>query len=218
LKTLKLAVLYFALLLIPKNTAAQEITGTVRSKSSTIYFEDFGTETIRFNGEIRSNLSGSKYTVRLKNGKNELEGEITDKLSKINVNLSYKGKKIEGEIKRSTNNTKDQWDIEFLGHSLEGIVVYNAMGTASTYDFKYDANTVSGKIHKNLNTLVYDLALSEKKVSGKMSYNVSAVKHTYSLSAEDLSEDDIVLLLFMESNKLINEHIADIDDFQGNDF
>ncbi len=46
-----------------------------------------------------------------------------------------------------------------------------------------------------------------------MAYNISTVKHTYSLQAEELTEDEFVVFLFIESIKLMNERIAEIDDF-----
>ena len=217
LKTLGFAALCFCLLLTPEKGTAQEITGTVRANNSTINFEEFGSENKRFNGEIRSNLLGSKYTFHLKNGQEELEGEIMDKLSQFNVDLTYKGNTIEGQIKQSPNNTKDEWDIQFLGHKLTGRVVHNAMGTADTYDLSYNNKKITGKIHKNINTLAYDLQFGEKKVSGKMSYNISTVKHTYNLKAEELTDDEFLVLVFIESIKLMNELITDIEEFQSND-
>ncbi len=223
LKPIRLATLYFALLLIPENGTAQEsakpqkINGIVRSKTSTIYFEDFGFENNRFKGDIRSNISGSKYIFHLKNGQEELEGEIIDKLSKFSVDLKYKGNKIQGQINRSTNHTKDKWDIHVFEHNLSGTVVHNAMKTVDTYNLGYDNRKITGTIHKKMNTLVYDLLFDKKKISGTMSYNASTVKHTYNLKAEELAEDEFIVFLFIESIKLMNERIAEIDDFQGNE-
>ena len=217
LKTLGIVALYFCLVLIPESATAQEINGIVKSKTSTIHFEGFGFENTRFDGEIHSNLAGSKYIFDLKNEQDVLEGEIIDKLSKFNVDLNYKGKKIGGQIKRSTNHTKDEWDIQFFEHNLSGTVVHNAMQTRDTYHLSYDNRKITGTIYKKLNTLVYDLLLDNKKITGSMSFNVTTVKHTYSLKAEELTEDEFVVFLFIESIKLINERIAEIDDFQAND-
>jgi hypothetical protein len=217
LKTLGIVALYFCSVLIPKSATAQVINGIVKSKTSTIYFEDFGFENTRFDGKIHSNLSGSKYTIHLKNEQDILEGEIIDKHSKFSVDLNYKGNKIKGEIKRSTNHKKDEWGLQFFEHNLSGTVVHNAMKTVDTYDLSYDNRKITGTIRKKMNTLVYDLLLDKKKVTGSMSLNVTTVKHTYSLKAEELTEDEFVVLLFIESIKLMNERIADIDDFQGND-
>jgi len=209
--------LYVAILIIPAIGIAQGISGIVKSKTSTIYFEDFGLENSLFNGEIHSNLSGSKYTVNLKNDQKGLEGIITDKLSKFNVDLKFNNNKIEGQIKRSTNHTKDQWDIQFFGKHLRGTVVHNAMNTTDTYDLSYENGKIVGTISKHMNTLVYDLTFNKKKVSGTMSRNATAVKHTYNLTTEALTEEEFVVLLFIESIKLINERIDDIDDFQDNE-
>ena len=216
LKILILAIFHFTLFIIPEIGVAQEINGIVKSKTSTIYFEDFGLENIFFNGEIHSNISGSKYTVNLKNDQEEFEGIITDKLSKFNVDLNFKSNKIEGQIKRSTNHTKDEWDIQFFGQNLSGTVIHNAMNTVDTYDLSYGNSKIEGTIRKKINTLVYDLMFNKKKVSGTMSLNATAVKHTYNLTAEELTEDEFVVLLFIESIKLINERIDDIDNFQDN--
>ena len=64
-KIIGLAIVYFAILVIPRIGLAQEINGTVKSKSSTIAFEDFGSAGHIFNGEIHSNLTGSKYTINV---------------------------------------------------------------------------------------------------------------------------------------------------------
>ena len=216
-KNLGLTILCFALLIIPAIGVSQGINGIVKSKTSTIYFEDFGLENILFNGEIHSNISGSKYTVNLKNDQKEFEGLITDKLSKFNVKLKFKGNKIEGEIKRSTNHTKDEWDIQFFGQNLRGTVIHNAMNTMDTYDLSYGNGKIEGTIGKKINTLVYDLMFNRKKVSGTMSLNATTVKHTYKLTAEELTEEEFLVFLFIESIKLINERIDDIDDFQGNE-
>lgn len=216
LKILGLTILYFTLLIIPEIGVSQGINGIVKSKTSTIYFEYFGLKNILFNGEIHSNISSSKYTVNLKNDQKEFEGIITDKLSKFNVNLKFKSNKIEGQIKRSTNHTKDEWDIQFFGQNLSGTVIHNAMNTIDTYDLSYGNGKIEGTIRKKINTLVYDLMFNRKKVSGTMSLNATTVKHTYDLTAEELTEDEFVVFLFIESIKLINERIYDIDNFQGN--
>lgn len=217
IKILGLSILHLALLIIPEIGAAQEINGIVKSKTSTIYFEDFGSEKISFNGEIHSNISGSEYILNLKNDDEEFKGVITDKLSRFNVDLNYKSNKIEGQIIRSTNHTKDEWDIQFFGQNLNGTVVHNAMNTVDTYDLNYGNRKIEGTISKKINTLDYDLMFNEKKISGNMSLNVTTVKHSYNLVAEELTEDEFVVLLFIESIKLINERADDIDDFQGNE-
>lgn len=217
LKTIALAIVHFTLFVIPRIGIAQEITGTVKSKSSTIYFEDFGLEKNIFNGKIHSNLTGSKYTISLNNEKEEFEGVITNKFSTFGVNLSYKNKKIEGQIKKSTNHTKSEWDIDFFGKDLNGTVVHNAMNTADTYNLSYENKKITGTIQKKMNTLVYDLTLDKRKISGIMSLNATSVKHSYSLMTEQLTEDELILVLFIESIKLMNERIDDIDKFQGND-
>lgn len=214
LKILGLVILHLSLLIVPEIGEAQQINGTVRSKSSTIYFEDFGFESFHFNGEIESNFTGSKYTFLLKNGDQELKGEISDKLSKFGVNLSYKNKNIEGQIKRNPNHTADHWDVQFFGQKLSGTVGHNMANTKDTYDLIYGDKPIVGKIYLKLNSLVYDLQFGQKNISGTMAYNVSTVKHTYNLIAEDLTEDEFMVLVFIESIKLMNEHIDEIDDFQ----
>ena len=90
------------------------------------------------------------------------------------------------------------------------------MNTVDTYDLSYGNRKIEGTIRKKINTLVYDLMFNKKKVSGTMSFNATTVKHTYNLTAEELTEDEFVVLLFIESIKLINERIDDIDNFQDN--
>jgi len=203
--------------MISEKGIAQEINGIVKSKTANTYFDNWGFDSIRFNGEINSNIAGSKYTIHLKNGEEELQGTITDKFSKFKVDLKYKNKPIQGQIKRSTNHTKDEWDIQIFSEKLSGTVVHNSMKTVDTYNLSYGDKNITGSIHKKLNTLVYDLLFGAKKISGSMSYNASTVKHTYSLNAEELTEDEFVVLLFIESIKLINERITEIDEFQGNE-
>ncbi len=217
IKKLGIGALYFCLVLIPGSGAAQEINGIVKSKTSTIYFEDFGFENTRFDGEIHSNISGSKYTIHLKNEQDVLEGEIIDKLSKFSVDLNYKGNEIKGEIKENLTGTKDTWDLQFLEHKLIGTVSHSLVGTTDTYNLSYNNRKITGKIHEKLNSIVYELLFDTKKISGSMAYNISTVKHTYSLQAEELTEDEFVVFLFIESIKLMNERIAEIDDFQDND-
>ena len=89
------------------------------------------------------------------------------------------------------------------------------MNTVDTYDLSYGNGKIKGTINKRANTFVYDLIFNKKKLSGTMSLNATAVKHTYNLTAEKLTDDEFVVLLFIESIKLINERIDDIDDFQG---
>lgn len=216
LKTLGIVALYFSLLLIPESGTAQEINGIVRSETSTIYFEGFGFESTRFDGEIHSNISGSKYTIHLKNDQDVLEGEIKDKWVKFIVDLQFKDHEIKGEINENLNGTKDTWDLQFLEHKLTGTVSHNLVGTTDTYDLSYDNRKITGKIHEKLNSIEYDLLFDKKKILGSMAYNISTVKHTYSLKAEELTEDEFLVLLFIESIKLMNERIAEIDDFQGN--
>lgn len=153
-KKIGLTILCFSLLLIPAIGKSQGINGIVKSKTSTINFEYFGLENNLFNGEIHSNISGSKYTVNLKNDQKEFEGAITDKFSKFNVNLKFKGNNIEGEINRSTNHTKDEWDIQFFGQNLRGTVIHNTMNTMETYDLSYGNGKIEGTIGKKINTLV----------------------------------------------------------------
>ena len=217
LKTLGIVALYFCPVLIPESATAQEINGIVRSKTSTIYFEGFGFENMRFDGEIHSNISGSKYTIHLKNEQNVLEGEIIDKLSKFSVDLKYKGNEIKGEIKQNLKGTKDTWDLQFLEHKLTGTVSHSLVGTTDTYNLSYNNRKITGKIHEKLNSIGYELLFDTKKITGNLSSNVTMVKHTYSLKAEELTEDEFVVFLFIESIKLMNERIADIDDFQAND-
>jgi hypothetical protein len=217
IKIIGLAIVYFAILVIPRIGLAQEINGTVKSKSSTISFEDFGSAGHIFNGEIHSNLTGSKYTINLSSEQEKLEGIITNKFSSFGVKLSYKNRNIDGQIKRSTNHTRDDWDIDFFGNKLNGTVVHNAMNKADTYNLSYGTIKLTGTIHKKMNTLVYDLMLNKKKITGIMSLNATAVKHSYSLMTEQLTDDEYILFLFIESIKLMNERIDDIDDFQGND-
>ena len=143
-----LAIVYFAILVIPRTGLAQEINGTVKSKSSTISFEDFGLKGNLFNGEIHSNLTGSKYTINLSSKKEKLEGIITNKFSSFGVNLTYQNKKIDGQIKRSTNDTSNEWDLDFFGNNLNGTVVHNAMNTANTYNLSYGTIKLTGRIHK----------------------------------------------------------------------
>ena len=217
LKIIGLTIVHFALLVIPRIGLAQEINGTVKSKSSTISFEDFGLKNKLFNGDIHSNLTGSKYTITLSREQEKLEGIITNKFSSFGVKLSYDNKKIDGQIKRSTNHTRDDWDIDFFGNKLNGTVVHNAKNTADTYNLRYGTIKLTGTIHKKMNTLVYDLILNKKKITGIMSLNATAVKHSYSLMTEELTDDEYILFIFIESIKLMNERIDDIDDFQGND-
>lgn len=217
LKTLGIAVLYFFLLLIPEIGTAQEINGIVKSKTSTIHFEGFGFENTRFDGEIHSNISGSKYKVHLKNKQDVLEGEIIDKFSKFNVDLNYKGKKIKGQIHENLAETKDTWDLQFLEHKLTGTVSHDLSGTTDTYNLSYNNGEISGTIHEKLNnTFTYNLLINKKMITGNMSLNITSVKHTYKLKSEKLTEDEFVVLLFIETIKLINERIDDVDDFQRN--
>lgn len=215
-KTTGAIILYFTLLLLPFIGNAQDISGIVNSKTSTIFFEDFAYNDTHFNGEIHSNIAGSKYTVKLKNGQESLEGVITDKFAKFKLNLSYKGNIISGEIKQSTNDTKDRWDVLFMGKSLNGTVYYNPLKTVSTYELNYGESKIEGTISQHMNKLVYDLRFDAKKLTGSMSYNVSTVKHTYELNTEDLSEDEFLVFFLIESIKLLNEHINDIEEFQEN--
>tara|TARA_B100000809_G_C14971972_1_gene471278 strand:- start:244 stop:903 length:660 start_codon:yes stop_codon:yes gene_type:complete len=214
LKTLSIVAFYFFLMLIPESGTAQEINGIVKSKTSTIYFEGFGFENTLFNGEIHSNISGLKYTIHLKNEQDVLEGEVLDKLSKFSVDLNYKGKEIKGEIHKNLTGTKDTWDLQFLEHKLTGTVIYNLVGTTCTYNLSYDNIKITGEIHEKLNSIEYDLLFDTKKITGSMTTNFTGVKHTYRLEAEELSEDEFVVFLFIESIKLMNERIAEIDDFQ----
>lgn len=216
LKTLSLISILTILLAMSEVGIAQEINGLVKSKSSTIYFEGFGSDKLSFDGEIHSNLTGSTYKVDLKNGTDELEGEISDKFSKFTVDLDYKNQQIEGTIKRSPNGTKDEWDIDFFDQNLSGTVTHNAMKTVDTYKLSYGNQELSGTIGKKMGTLAYDLSLGNKKIGGSMAYGVSTTKHSYNLKAENLSEDEFMLLLFVETIKLLNEQIDDIDEFQGN--
>lgn len=216
LKIFGLITLLLCLLVLPNNGVAQEINGIVKSKTSTIFFEGFGIDNMRFSGEIHSNIPGTKYMVNLAYDQEKFEGVITDKLSKFNVDLSYKNNKIEGEIKRSPNHTKDYWAIQLFEKNLNGTVIHNAMNTVDTYNLSYGNEKIEGTIHKKMNTLVYDLMINQKKVSGSMSFNATSVIHTYNLTAGGLSEDEFMVLFFIESIKLLNEHIHDIDDFQGN--
>lgn len=50
-----------------------------------------------------------------------------------------------------------------------------------------------------------------------MSLNATTVKNTYKLTKEELTEEGFFVFLFIESIKLINERINDIDDFQDNE-
>lgn len=58
---------------------------------------------------------------------------------------------------------------------------------------------------------------NKKKASGAMSLNATTVKNTYKLTTEELTEEVFFVFLFIESIKLINERINDIDDFQDNE-
>lgn len=189
----------------------------MKSKTSTFYFQGFGFENTRFDGEIHSNISGSKYTIHLKNEQNVLEGEAKDKSLKFIVDLRFKGYEIKGEINKSLTETKDTWDFQFLEYKLTGTVSHNLAGTTNTYNLSYGDRKITGKIHEKLNSIMYELLFDTKKISGSMTYNISTVKHTYNLQAEELTEDEFVVFLFIESMKLINERIAEIDDFQDND-
>lgn len=215
-KTTGALILYLTLLLLPSIGTAQDISGIVKSKTSTIFFEDFAYKDSHFNGEIHSNIAGAEYTVKLKNGQESLEGVITDRFAKFKLNLSYKGNIISGEIKQSTNDTKDRWDVQLMGESLNGMVFYNPLKTVSTYELNYGESKIEGTISQHMNKLVYDLRFNAKKINGSMSYNVSSVKHTYELSTENLSEDEFLVFVLIESIKLLNEHINDIEEFQEN--
>lgn len=214
MKQLKFATFVIGMFLSTGFGIAQDITGIVKSKSSTINFEDFGYDQHRFSGEIKSNLSGSKYSIMLKSEAEILEGNMMDKLSNFELDLNYKDDKIEGLIKRSLSGVKDEWDINFLNKKLSGLVNHNAAYTVDTYDLTYGTVEIRGTIKRKVNTLVYDLLFDNKKVTGTMALNVTSVKHTYKLQADTLTEDEFAVLLLIESINLIKERIEDIDDFQ----
>ncbi|WP_152286015.1 hypothetical protein [Flavicella marina] len=204
------------ILLVSEKLSSQEITGIVNTKTTTIHFEDFGYGDARFNGEIHSNFTGSKYTVNLKSDSGELSGIIKDKFSKFHVDLKSPFGKIEGKIDRAPNHTNDLWDIQVQGKKLVGKVTHNMMGTEDTYELNFDNKKITGSVHSKGTGLAYDLMFGEKKITGKMKYNVSTVKHTYSLSGTDLTPEEFNTFLFIECVKLINEYINDIDEFQNN--
>ncbi|WP_075603708.1 hypothetical protein [Saccharicrinis aurantiacus] len=213
-KTLKLVLVLCLLPIVPRVTA-QQIHGIVKSKTSTIHFEEFSYGENQLQGDIHSNLSGTKYTVNMHNGSKKLEGVIKDKYAKFSVDLSYNDSKIEGEIKRSTNGTKDVWDVNVLNKKLSGKVVHNALKTVDTYQLTYGNKNISGRTYKELNKHVYELQFGEKTIIGDMAYNVTTVKHTYNLKGDGLTDDEFIVFVFIESIKLINERIAEIEEFQG---
>lgn len=215
LKILKLVI--FSFILLPFIGKAQKISGVVKSKSTTISFDDFGFDDFSFHGDVHSNLVGSKYTLDLKSNDAYFKGLITDKLSKFIVEIDTKLGKIEGEIDRAPNGTKDYWELLVFGKQLNGTVVHNMMGTKDTYHLIYDAANIEGAITKDWGALAYDLKIGAKKITGKMKYNISTVKHSYSLTADQITKEEFLVLFFIEVIKLINEQISEIDEFQGND-
>ena len=213
LKNRSVLLLMLLLFLSMEGAYAQHITGLVKSKSSTIYFEDFGTEIKRFDGQIKSNFVGSKYSIQMTDGKENFSGEIKEKFSKFVIDIKYGDKIIKGEIELSPNHTVDEWDIEIFGKKLSGTVDHNIMNTEDFYELIYDGQKISGSIFLRLNHLVYDLKFGKNNISGKMAYNISTVKHKYELNIDGLTEEEFEVLFFIECIKLLNEFVDENEDF-----
>lgn len=198
------------------NLSAQTISGIVLAKSPTIKFEDVGSENQKVNGEIKSNITGSKYTLSLTVGGQKVTGEIKDKLSKFLMEVKVGDHQITGEIDRAPNHTLDTWDVDFMGEKITGKVQHNMMNSKNSYELQYEKQPISGNIKDHLNGLNYELNFLGNPITGEMTYNVTTVKHTYNLTTSTLSEEEFILWWFIESIKLLHEHVDEVDEFQNN--
>lgn len=219
-----LLVVSLSFFLIPYTSVAQDtsqvsidsinLTGITKSKATAMVFESIIYNGVPVKGILKPNALGSKYHLDIEGNGKSMTGLIYTKEFKRVLDLSFQEKAITGEIKLPVAGSAHKWNVNFLNDQITGAVVYNLAETKATFDLTSKEYKVTGQIKEKVSSVTYNLKINGKSVKGVIKQAPN--KQKYSLVLDHLNENELALFFLIESIRMIDEDIEDVEDFQNN--
>jgi hypothetical protein len=195
------------------NSQMYQLTGEVKNSAMVATFKNMTYKDVSVSGEIKPNLSSTKYQISISGNDNVLKGDIGTRELKWTLNLDFNGIPITGEMKIPLAGESYKWNVIFLGNEISGGIKNNISHTKTTFNLQSENMLVTGEIKEKLTSVAYSLKINGKSVKGTVKTQMGK-DLTYKLELDHLNKEELAMFFLIESMRIISLDLEATDKFQ----